>query len=140
MDASALMRLERGERRVGVDDLLALALALDVAPVYLIVPLDNDAELNIGDGVTDTAGAVRRWICGARPLEGVESDHYHRQTAVGRWEQRTSFFERVAELDAAETEALEAGDEEAASQARRQRAQLNANRLRVERGGPTMEY
>ncbi|WP_270449963.1 helix-turn-helix domain-containing protein [Kocuria marina] len=41
-----LRRIEAGERRVSVDDLCALAVALDVAPVTLLLPSDGSRELS----------------------------------------------------------------------------------------------
>ena len=40
-----LRRIEAGERRVDVDDLVALALALDVAPVALLFPSRRTREI-----------------------------------------------------------------------------------------------
>ena len=55
-----LRRLERGQRRVDVDDLMAFALVLKVAPIELLVSGDH-------------AAAMRAWICGqlTMPPEGA---------------------------------------------------------------------
>lgn len=46
---SAVDQIEKGTRRVDVDDLIALAAALDVSPITLLLPLipgvDNSAEM-----------------------------------------------------------------------------------------------
>lgn len=77
LTAQALYKLEgqrgredRRPRPVTVDELLALALALDVAPVHLLVPVDDGDEPY---QVTATAAAerfrVRAWIRGHALLE-----------------------------------------------------------------------
>jgi transcriptional regulator with XRE-family HTH domain len=59
-----LRRIERGERRVDFDDLLILAVALDTAPVNLMVPLLSDTvPYPIGDREYGCE-TVRRWIAG----------------------------------------------------------------------------
>src|SRR3954454_23683106 len=42
--ASGLGKIESGERRVDVDDLVALAVALDVSPVRLLLPRPTSEE------------------------------------------------------------------------------------------------
>lgn len=61
-----LRRIERGERRVDADDLLALAVALGVPPVDLVIPADlaDDAPYNVTPTDTAPAGRVREWIGG----------------------------------------------------------------------------
>ena len=61
----ALRRIEAGERRVDVDDLVALAVALDVTPLALLLP----------------AADRRRGPVGARP----RPDALATQLAVGNW-------------------------------------------------------
>ena len=43
----ALRRIEAGERRVDVDDLVALAVALDVTPLALLLPAATDEEARL---------------------------------------------------------------------------------------------
>jgi transcriptional regulator with XRE-family HTH domain len=61
-----LRRIERGERRVDVDDLLALAHALGVAPVDLLVPgsAADDEPYEVTPAVSTTAETAREWIAG----------------------------------------------------------------------------
>ncbi|MFF3326107.1 helix-turn-helix domain-containing protein [Streptomyces sp. NPDC002889] len=61
-----LRRIERGERRVDVDDLLALAYALGVPPVDLLVPgdLTSSEPYSITPEVHTQAGPARAWIRG----------------------------------------------------------------------------
>lgn len=61
-----LRRIERGERRVDVDDLMALAYALGVPPVDLLVPGDlvSNEPYSITPEVHAQAGPARAWIRG----------------------------------------------------------------------------
>lgn len=70
-----LRRIERGERRVDVDDLLALAHVLDVSPVDLLVPGDaaDDEPYSVTPKVTTTAATARDWISGTAFLVAPET-------------------------------------------------------------------
>jgi transcriptional regulator with XRE-family HTH domain len=61
-----LRRIERGERRVDVADLLALSYVLGVTPVDLLIPGDaDDAEpYSVTPNTSVTAGAAREWVAG----------------------------------------------------------------------------
>jgi transcriptional regulator with XRE-family HTH domain len=70
-----LRRIERGERRVDVDDLVALAVALATPPVDLMVPGDaaDDATYGVTPEVSTTAAVAREWISGTDFLTKPES-------------------------------------------------------------------
>jgi transcriptional regulator with XRE-family HTH domain len=76
---SAVDQIEKGTRRVDVDDLMALAAALDVAPVTLLMP-DTTAEgwdtaveaTGIPDGIT--AQHLWLWLTAVHPPRRV-ADH-----------------------------------------------------------------
>lgn len=66
-----LRRIERRERQVSVADLLALALALDVAPVDLIVPATAE-HVAVTATVNMRAAVAREWIRGEHaPVEAA---------------------------------------------------------------------
>jgi transcriptional regulator with XRE-family HTH domain len=71
---SALAKVERGERRVDVGDLVALAVALEVHPAALLFPptIAGDVELTGGGQVA--AGIVWEWAEGERPLKLPQND------------------------------------------------------------------
>jgi transcriptional regulator with XRE-family HTH domain len=76
--ATGITRIEKGERRVDVDDLTALAVALDVSPSALLLPPtdspDDPVEITGGGQVpSDTAWA---WMDGFRPLHLPEDSAY----------------------------------------------------------------
>lgn len=83
--ATAITKIEAGDRRVDVDDLVALAIALDVSPVTLLLP-DIDSVTNIEADVINTSKAVQltenvsvpweiawRWAHGTDQLPGRRS-------------------------------------------------------------------
>ena len=69
IQASGLSKIEQGDRRVDVDDLMALAIALDVSPNRLLLPgtaTEDKIEL-VPEGTTTTDTAWR-WATGEAPL------------------------------------------------------------------------
>ncbi len=68
---SGLSKLENGDRRVDVDDLAALAVALGVTPNRLLLTADaGEIEVELTAGVAATGGAAWRWAAGDDPLPG----------------------------------------------------------------------
>ncbi|HET6918356.1 MAG TPA: helix-turn-helix transcriptional regulator [Jiangellaceae bacterium] len=69
---SGLSKLELGERRIDVDDLVALALALDVAPAALLLPTEHWPGMNEEVALTPARsaswGGAWRWANGEQPL------------------------------------------------------------------------
>jgi transcriptional regulator with XRE-family HTH domain len=70
---TGLMKIEKGTRRVDVDDLMALALALDTTPSRLLLPEVDYARPGKPVTLTPGAGPVRTddawaWAYGERPL------------------------------------------------------------------------
>jgi transcriptional regulator with XRE-family HTH domain len=66
-----LRRIEEGDRRVDVDDLMALAAALEVSPITLLMPPTADADESV-DSVVGmlTARRLWRWLTAEMPLTG----------------------------------------------------------------------
>jgi transcriptional regulator with XRE-family HTH domain len=66
---TALSKIERGERRVDVDDLAAFAIALGVGPATLLLPpVADDTEVKVTGAGTVTAKAAWDWADGISPL------------------------------------------------------------------------
>lgn len=66
-----LRRIEEGSRRVDVDDLVAIAVALDVSPATLLVPdSDVDERLFAYTGIDSAISgrALWNWVTGLWPL------------------------------------------------------------------------
>ncbi|MEV0209420.1 helix-turn-helix domain-containing protein [Streptomyces sp. NPDC050788] len=66
---------ELGRRpAVSVQEVMALALVLDVAPVNLLVPLDSQPYRVTPEGAhVQGSGDVWRWLRGDRPLPGTQT-------------------------------------------------------------------
>ncbi|WP_405671487.1 helix-turn-helix domain-containing protein [Streptomyces canus] len=71
---SAISKIERGERQVTVDDLVALALVLRVNPNALLLPATAEGEVELTGAGTLPAGDVWEWAEGNRPLDMPASD------------------------------------------------------------------
>jgi transcriptional regulator with XRE-family HTH domain len=69
---SIVANFENGRRpAVSVQELLALASVLDVAPINLLTPL-ADVPYEVTAGRTVPAAEARAWIAGTAPLPGVD--------------------------------------------------------------------
>jgi len=67
-DRFTVANLETGRRKnITVPELLALARVLDVAPVHLLVPVD-DQPFRLLPKEVQPADRVRAWVCGEEPL------------------------------------------------------------------------
>jgi transcriptional regulator with XRE-family HTH domain len=62
-----LRRIESGERRVDVDDLAALAVALNVSPLALLLPME-DSRVLPADEDAHASDEIWRWGRGFSPL------------------------------------------------------------------------
>ncbi|MFD0117670.1 helix-turn-helix domain-containing protein [Streptomyces sp. NPDC058320] len=71
---SALAKLERGERRVDVGDLMALAYVLQVNPNALLLPPEAAGEVELTAAGAYPASDVWDWAEGERPLDLPEGD------------------------------------------------------------------
>lgn len=70
---TTIYKVEQGTRQIDVDDLLALAVALEVSPVDLLVPgvWGDDAVWAAAPYVTMPAGRARAWIGGRATLTPI---------------------------------------------------------------------
>lgn len=78
LNTLALRRIEAGARRVDVDDLVALALALQVNPNALLMETDlaaadTDERSRVTNNVEHYADVHWSWLYGIWPLHGEES-------------------------------------------------------------------
>jgi transcriptional regulator with XRE-family HTH domain len=94
-------RASKRPRAVTVDELLALAGALNVAPVHLLVPPDDtDAAYSVTATVTEQAADVRGWIRGEQPLGAADPRPYYAESDRASYYQ-TEFGKAVAAAQAA---------------------------------------
>ncbi len=96
----------RSPRRVTVDELLALALALDVAPVHLVIPFGDDEPCALTAGVTEPAAEARPWFTGQNALKGTNRVAYYSFVP----EREAERMRRIAEMvDVGELYEIEPG-------------------------------
>ncbi|MFF1413375.1 helix-turn-helix domain-containing protein [Streptomyces sp. NPDC058289] len=74
MHANTITRMEKKQRRVDVDDLVALALALETRPDALLLPMTIAKEIQLAETLTVPGYKAWRWANGASPLEGHDDD------------------------------------------------------------------
>lgn len=86
---TVISKIERGERRIDVDDLIALSLALDVSPLALLLPTASapDLVVELTEGTAATGRITWNWADGLRPIGLSQEDpvaHLHRFQADSR--------------------------------------------------------
>ena len=91
--ATAITKIEKGTRGVSVDEVLSFAAALDVAPVHLLVPIDDAEAVEITPGFEVPAPVARRWFRGQHPLPFQDARAYVTQVPKREFDlaERTSF-------------------------------------------------
>jgi transcriptional regulator with XRE-family HTH domain len=70
-------KVEQGQRRLDVSELFAFAFALDVAPVHLMVPDDDEGVAVTPEVTVQRSSNLRRWIRGDVSLEGQDGIAFH---------------------------------------------------------------
>jgi transcriptional regulator with XRE-family HTH domain len=87
LDRGIIANLESGRRRsVSIDEVLALALVLDMAPVHLFVPVADEA-LSIGRWAVGS-GPAREWVRGNYALPSQDSRVYATEVPDEEWSAR----------------------------------------------------
>ena len=72
---STVVRFESGKRGITVDDLVALAVALNVSPGWLLLPPETgNEEIPLVGSVTTPAWAAWQWVDGLDPLPTLSED------------------------------------------------------------------
>jgi 8-oxo-dGTP diphosphatase len=103
-----LSRIERGNRRVDADDLIALAIALDVSPVELLLPPDAgpDDEVELTTRMRVPARIARDWLNGRRALPDADiitwprrpGMHVVRESEIAEMRRRLDELEELAQV------------------------------------------
>lgn len=102
----------RPQRPVTVDELLALAVALEVAPVHLLTPTypaahtsydagggpNDEAAYQVTGGSTHPVYRVRQFIRGHRPLEGMDTLEFFSESPAHERQAAHSLLEGMARL------------------------------------------
>lgn len=105
MERSNLGRIERGETTGQLNNLVALALALGVAPIHLMTPREDEGSVRLVDHTKVPpipASAAREWIRGTALLHAIEgvpdSDPYAYFAAMSEREQEAVAMQGVSPL------------------------------------------
>jgi len=90
---TGLHRLENGKRRIDTDDLVALAIALEVSPLTLLLPptAEVGAEVALANNRVVTAERAWTWARGQLPLEvsiGPDADPVDTALALREFHRR----------------------------------------------------
>lgn len=90
---ATISEIERGARRVDVDDLTTLAVALGVSPAALLMPpatdpIDDMIELS---GIKlEHAGTVWNWLTAQDPLDASFVPEQRDEFEIEQWRRRTT--------------------------------------------------
>lgn len=83
VDRSVIANLEAGRRkRVTIEEVMALALALDATPLALLVPSEEEARVAITQTRDASARELASWLGAIDPLDGQDPDVFD-ETAEG---------------------------------------------------------
>ncbi|WP_327662453.1 MULTISPECIES: helix-turn-helix domain-containing protein [unclassified Streptomyces] len=85
---TVVSKVERGERRIDVDDLVAFGRALGVPPALLLYPLGSEAEVEILPGQTVSTWAAYRWFVGEAGFPGDPGTPHgetDQETGLAEW-------------------------------------------------------
>lgn len=88
---TALGRIEAGERRVDVDDLFALAVALNVSPLGLLLPQEPAGRVRLTESVSRGVTKIWEWAVGVKPLN-VDFDFGTHSTTVHPADKEPDYF------------------------------------------------
>lgn len=120
-DRFTISNLESGKRQnVTVNELLAMAMVFDVAPINLLVPLD-DSPYQITTQREEGSDTVRAWMRGEDALPGTDDRTYYAEVSALDMRRRIGALRERYELGPhPEDEPL---DEKIAREGRRMRLQ-----------------
>lgn len=103
LDRAAISKIESRTRNVSLDEALLLALALNVAPVHLFLPRDDEEEVTVAGGSPSIRAAdARAWLRGVEPLSSVDDRTFRTEVPSSEWERRS---QRLREAERAYAEA-----------------------------------
>lgn len=86
-DRSIVANLEAGRRAtLSVDEFIALAFVLDVAPVHLLIPTQPGTAYQVAPkGPTTVPEFARAWTRGQLPIDAVNARRYFSEVPDNEW-------------------------------------------------------
>lgn len=109
-DQATVARTERGKRNVSLDDAFAYAAALEVSPLFLILPRgDDEPPIAVTPFMATTPADGRRWLRGERPLRGQDRQFFMAAMPESEWNWLMAEVDRRRDafMDAARDAVLE---------------------------------
>ena len=121
-----LRRIESGERRVDVDDLVAIAVVLGISPITLLMPDTPTADTPVVSTATPNgtdAEHLWSWLMAKDPIGGSDTTDTwldFAQSALPEWRRREveTGLRKFAELDQIERDIAAGGSKKDAAVAR----------------------
>lgn len=92
----AISKIENKQRGVSLDETLLLAAALDVAPIHLFLPREDEGEVMIGTSKVP-AVLARAWVRGSEPLPGGDEKTFATEVPTSEWQRQRRASERELE-------------------------------------------
>lgn len=80
IDAATIARLERGDRRITVDEACLLAVVLNVPLMALMWPIDESEPVSVAPGVEAAPWEALEWAVANNPLPGVDDEEWNSAT------------------------------------------------------------
>lgn len=134
LNRDVIANLESGRRpNVTIDEVFVLALALDVAPVNLFIPV-TQSLLTIGKWMV-LEGVAREWSRGTYPLPSQDALTYRTEAPEQEWRPDADVETLLAELEVL-TERLKQAQESSKAKAKRP----TASRADIEAMGGRVVY
>ncbi|MGH3548071.1 MAG: hypothetical protein ACRDQU_08140 [Pseudonocardiaceae bacterium] len=90
-DRATVAKLESGHRQsISLEEWLTLAYVLNVAPLHLLVPLENDVPYSVSPRITAPSERVRSWVAAHSPsLHAPTSDGHPGDANWLEWMEET---------------------------------------------------
>jgi transcriptional regulator with XRE-family HTH domain len=85
MDRTTIAKLEKGQRQVRLEELVAIAAAIDVSPLALFLPLRLEEPVRLTPKLERESFAVLQWARGDGPLDKRNERTYHFQSIGSQW-------------------------------------------------------
>lgn len=77
MHQTAIAKIEAGDRKVTVDEMLLLAVALEIPPSLLLVPVESDDDMAVTPTMNVYPWRVWEWLRGEEPLPGRDTPTWY---------------------------------------------------------------
>lgn len=120
MHQTAIAKIEAGDRKVTVDEMLLLAVALEIPPSLLVLPVERDDDMAVTPTKNVYPWRAWEWFRGGEPLPGQNTPAWHDNATPAQLYGDVRDAQRSAEKARLDVRAAEyEGDESTVREARR---------------------